>query len=71
MKVQVKNATLEYFSKKVTPNNFGALQQLLGDKDKEGSGFLRNDEFVRCLSSSQMKVTESEVENLVKELDKE
>lgn len=60
---------MQYFSKKVTPNNFGALQKILSEHDKTGSGFLSNDEFVRCLSSSQMKVTESEVEALVSELD--
>lgn len=68
---QVKNAALQYFSKKVTPNNFGALQQLLADRDPNGTGCLANEEFVRCLSSSQMKVTEHEVQALVEELDKE
>lgn len=56
-----KNAALQYFSKKVTPNNFGALKELLNEKDPANSGFLSNDEFKRCLSNSQMKVTENEV----------
>lgn len=68
---QVKNAALQYFSKKVTPNNFGALQGLLREKDVHGTGYLKNDDFVRCLSTSQMKVTESEVQTLVQELDKD
>ena len=47
---KVKSAALEYFSKKVTPNNFIALEKLLKDLDQNGTGFLSNDNFMRCLS---------------------
>jgi Ca2+-binding EF-hand superfamily protein len=66
-----KNAALQYFSKKVTTNNFSQLQKLLGDKDPGNSGYITNSEFKRCLSGSLMKVTETEVEKLIEELDKD
>jgi Ca2+-binding EF-hand superfamily protein len=35
---EIKNAALQYFSKKITPNNFTELQQALLEKDKSESG---------------------------------
>ena len=66
-----KHAALQYFSKKVTPNNFAALSGVFNQNDANNSGFLSNDDFRRCLSSSQMKVTDNEVQQLIQELDKE
>lgn len=66
-----KNAALQYFSKKVTPNNFVQLQKLMGEKDPGNSGYISSSEFKRCLSGSMMKVTENEVEKLIDELDKD
>ena len=68
-KTQFKNATLQYFTKKVNGNNFPALKELLGSEDSANSGFLDSDSFRRCLSLSHMKVTDNEVESLLKELD--
>jgi Ca2+-binding EF-hand superfamily protein len=67
---EVKNAALQYFSKKITPNNFKELQNALNEKDSEGKGLVNSDDFIRCLSRSQMKCTEREVMQLVEELDK-
>jgi Ca2+-binding EF-hand superfamily protein len=53
----------------VTPNNIEGLQKMLTEVDKDQSGFLSNDAFVRCLSQSQMKVTDREVAKLIEELD--
>lgn len=58
---KIKNAALQYFSKKVNPNNFGHLQNLFQENDQGGNGFLTNDDFRRCMSGAQMKVTDSEV----------
>uniref|UniRef100_A0A7S3CK80 Protein kinase domain containing protein n=1 Tax=Strombidium rassoulzadegani TaxID=1082188 RepID=A0A7S3CK80_9SPIT len=68
---KVKDAALNYLSQKVTPNNIEALQDALKNKDSEGSGFLPNEEFVRCLSMTHMKVTDREVQKLVEQLDGE
>jgi Ca2+-binding EF-hand superfamily protein len=42
---------------------------MLADNDKDQSGFLPNDAFVKCLSQAQMKVTDREVAKLIEELD--
>lgn len=55
----------------MTPNNYEGLQQILVQNDKEQSGLIDSNTFVRCLSSSQMKLTEREVEKLIQELDTE
>ena len=68
---EIKNATLQYFSKKITPNNFTDLQTALIENDKVGQGLVGHDDFIRCLSRSNMKCTEFEVKSLVQELDKE
>ena len=51
--------------KKVTPNNFFALHEALKDKDHERTGCVQSDDFIRCLSRSNMKCTEREVMTLV------
>lgn len=66
---RVKNAALQYFRQKVTPGNFDGLQQVLKEQDTQGTGFVSSDAFVKCLSKSDMKVTEREVQSLVAELD--
>ena len=48
-------------SQKITPNNFNELKSALLEKDINKDGFVGNDDFVRCLSRSQMKCTEREV----------
>ena len=40
-------------------------------KDEQQTGHVGHDDFIRCLSVSNMKVTEREIKNLVSELDKE
>ena len=47
------------------------LQEVLGEQDSSNSGYLSNEVFMRCLSKSAMKVTDHEVQMLVKELDNE
>ena len=42
---------------------------MLNETDKEGTGFLPNDAFVKCLSQAQMKVTDREVQKLIEVLD--
>lgn len=66
---EIKNAALNYFTQKITPNNFGELQEALFEKDESKTGHLKHDDFIRCLSRSKMKCTEREVEKLVSELD--
>lgn len=61
---------MQYFSKKITPNNFTELQNALVEKDNAKTGVVGHDDFIRCLSRSKMKCTESEVAQLVQELDK-
>jgi Ca2+-binding EF-hand superfamily protein len=41
------------------------------EKDKHSNGLVPHDEFIRCLSLSNMKCTEREVAKLVEELDRE
>ena len=53
----------------MTPNNISGLQDELTKKDDAASGFLPNETFLRCLSVSNMKISEREVESLMKELD--
>ena len=69
--VQVKNAAMTYFSQRLDKNNFEGLSKMLKDTDPNESGFLANDEFKRCISKADMKVTDRELESLVEELDKE
>ena len=66
---QIKNAALQYLSKKITPNNFGELTSAFTEKDTNGSGFVKHDDFIRCLSKSNMKCSVREVQELVTELD--
>jgi len=66
---KIKNAALQYMSQKMTPNNFTGLQHTFKELDQVNCGFLPNDAFVKCLSKSNMKVTEREVQILVNELD--
>lgn len=66
---QIKNAALQYLSKKITPNNFGELTSAFNEKDTNGSGFVKHDDFIRCLSKSNMKCSVREVQELVSELD--
>ena len=47
---KVKNATLNYLSAKVTPNNIKGLQESLAGMDTSKDGFLQNQDFMRCLS---------------------
>ena len=57
----IKREVYNYLSKKVTPMNVNALQEALTQMDKDGSGCLPSDQFVRCLSQTHMKLSDREV----------
>lgn len=51
--------------------NVNALQDALTLMDKDGSGCLPSDQFVRCLSQTHMKLSDREVQVLLEKMDKE
>lgn len=53
----------------MTPNNINGLSDTFAGHDGGNTGVLSNNDFMRCLSQSNMKVSDREVELLVKELD--
>jgi len=62
---------MNYFSQRMDKNNFDDLSKLLKEVDQNECGFLANDDFKRCISKADMKVTDRELETLIEELDKE
>jgi len=56
-------------SEKVTPSNVEGLQKAMMEQDANQTGQLPNETFIRCLSVSEMKLSEREVEKLIKEMD--
>ena len=68
---KAKEATLNYLTTQIIPRNFKNLEVELKQKDASSTGLMTNDEFVRCLSSANMKSTEKQVEKLITDLDQE
>ena len=44
------------------------LQEALSKKDNSNTGVLSSEEFIRCLSESEMKFAKDEVDRLIKEI---
>ena len=66
-----KRCVILYLSEKVNPYNLKGLYEALVSEDEEQSGVMTSEMFVRCLSKSQMKFTDREVEGLITDIGNE
>ncbi len=64
-KMGQQKATMSYMASKLPEKNFEQLKKAFQGCDKNGTGKVDNDTFVRCLSQTNMKATEREVQTLV------
>lgn len=62
---KIKQAAFAYLSSKVNPMNVKGIHAALVALDPSGSGELPTDQFVKCLSSADMKFLPGEVDKLI------
>ena len=67
--MRIRKAALTELASRIPERNFQDLKDALAMHDRDRTGRVPNDQFVRCLQIAQMNATPREINLLVSELD--